>query len=225
MADLMRASDKDRARRLIFFEGCFYELDETGKGAITEDECDCFLSYAALDLDPACRAELFRRADFVANSSLNRVEFVTMCVEELWDVPMEQLTAAMTNMNIARKSRKTRNRAYWTGVADVADKWARIVIPLLYLFAMIIVFNLRLADEYFDNDQSVQFDGIHEATLTTTGLVLLSSSIAIVVAIGAAWLTMRTVAARNAEKLAVSLKEASRSSLADTARRLSTLEG
>lgn len=211
---IMTASDSERADRLIFFESAFYTLDENASLFIDEDECDLLLSYAALDLDPLARRKVFQTYDLVADGKLNRVEFVTMCVEQLWHVPIAQLKTAMENMNVARKSQTRRNASYWSSVATKTDHISRTCIPLLYLLALIIVFNLELSDNYDEAGAgSVMFKGLGPAKVSDTGVALIVVYVVTTIVIGASWFKMREMVTRDAIKMQQKLKIACQSSL------------
>ena len=53
------------------------------------------LAYSALDLDPDARSDIFRKFDTSTDGKLTRVEFVSLCIRELWNVPEDQLRLAV----------------------------------------------------------------------------------------------------------------------------------
>ena len=94
------------------------------------------------------RQELFHAYDFVRNGKLNRFEFVTMCKDWLWNVPIDRIELAMGNLQASREGLTKRNRAYWRAVAISVERWARVVIPLSYLLTMVWLFHAEFSDEY-----------------------------------------------------------------------------
>lgn len=213
MKEVLAEPDEMRKQKLLFFEALFYSLDEDCSLFISGEECELLLSYTALDLDPAARADIFRNADGGSDGKLNRVEFVNLCIRELWFLPKEQLTTAVENCKYARNSRARRNRTYWTQWAAVFDIWSRALIPSLYGLALILVFNLELSDDY-DVDDSQMFDGIGPARIHPHGIVLSVVYSLICMAVGLGYLWVSQVANRRDKKKQEVMKRASTQNLA-----------
>jgi hypothetical protein len=172
--NLQIISDTDptvQVERLVFFEHLFFTLDPGREGFVDEETVDMFFSYTVLDLDPAERKASFEAHDVNQDKRLNRVEFVSMCVEELWQMPIELIKAAMENLAEARDARAKRNAARWTDVAEQMDLNARYVIPAMYFLALIVTFNLELSDEYGVDGTAEMFSGLGSTSLTTGGIV------------------------------------------------------
>ena len=231
---------QERQTKLVFFESLFYKLDEDVSLSVDMEECDLWLSYAALDLDPMSRERLFEKYDFIADGRLNRVEFVTMCNEILSHVPMEQLQLAMDNMTTARKSRARRNRKIWRNTAASCDIWARYFIPVLYFMCLLIVFNLKLTDNYVldDSNTTIQceswirtpgehdnktlksatradgscemFSGLPDIELTPRGWAIIILYIVCCVVVGSLWILVKKLAEKSREKQQNALKIATR---------------
>ena len=211
-------TELSRAEKLIFYETVFYKLDEDCSLFISEAECDLLLSYTALDLDPETRKSVFRKHDFIADGKLNRVEFVGMCAAVLWDVPTNLIWQAMENMDIARKSRAKRNKVYWNGVANSLDGWARYVLPGLYIFVLIIVYNLDLTDNYADASltQTEQaFYGFGPASINAQGTAMIIIYTVGVIVVTFASYKLNRISTMKEAKLQEVLKAASRDSVED----------
>ena len=217
-------TEKARAEKLVFYEKIFYKLDEDCSLFISQAECELLLSYAAIDLDPQTRKTIFKKHDFISDGKLNRVEFVGMCADVLWDVPMDLMWQAMENMDVARKSRVKRNSVYWHGVAASLDGWARYVLPGVYIFALIILFNLDLSDRYADGaltQEEQAFYGFGPTSLTTTGIVMIFVYSLGIVAISYSTHRLNWISKKREAEVQAKLKDASRASAEDMGKQVS----
>jgi len=212
-AAFQEASDDERAEKLVAFEALFFHIDDNASGSVDVEECDLLFSFAALDLDPAARRQLFRKYDMVADGKLSRVEFVTMCVEVLWRVPSEQLRMATRNLDSARKGKRTRNQVYWQSIAHNLDSWARVGVPTIYIFGLIIMFHLELSDEYLSNDNAKMFKGVLRVRLNAQGQVWVGAYLGTCCVIGFAWLYVRAVSAADVVRDNRALTAASRETM------------
>jgi len=194
----------EKAKRLIFFERLFFLLDEDSSLFVERDECESLLSYASLDLDPLERERIMEENDKNRDMRLNRVEFVRMCANHLWNVEIPTLEMAVDNMRKARNARVTRNRARWRRIADENDKQARIVIPCLYFFALVWMFNVELTDRYSEAGVEM-FQGLGPWHMPPKGVAMLWAYVLVVLSIGGLWWYISRVAAQTqaAEELAI----------------------
>ena len=222
----------ESASKLIFYEKVFFKLDEDCSLFISSDECDLLLSYTAIDVDPDVRKAIFSKHDFVEDGKLNRVEFVGMCVDVLWDVPTELIWNAMENMDIARKARVKRNKVYWNGVSAKLDARARYVFPGVYIFLLIWLFNFDLSDKYADATLTTEqqtFSGLGPSTLSTTGVVMLFVYTFLILVVSFATVQLNRFSKRKAAQLQETFKATSRSMAEDMSmqavRRVSRAEG
>lgn len=206
------ASAEERARKLIFFEQLFYRIDADCSQFVDVDEFDLLLSYSALDLDPLARKALFGQYDFFKDGRLSRVEFVAMCMDVLWHVPQDLLQMAISNLDVARKSRKQLNGMYWKTVAGRMDSWARVIIPASYVLALVVLFNVELTDGY-TTDNAPSFSGFGPAQLSSGGAAWISTYSVLAVVVGALWLRAKTVAAKDKKTLEDEHRVASREKL------------
>jgi len=219
----LREEALERGQKLVFFERVFFELDEDASLFIDKDECEMLLSFTALDLDPAERGSVLSKYDFNGDGRLNRVEFCMLCEGHLWDVPILTIERAVQNMKAVTKAVARRNNTYWKKVADDVDNWSRVVVPFMYFFALIAVFNLDLSDEYNTNPNGAMFSGIpNRAKLSTSGSIYLTVYLAVAASFTAAWALMKRVAERTKRMEAQSIKEAAR--MAATRARSATAE-
>ena len=131
---------RERVKKLMKFESIFYQLDADASLAVSVLEGDLLLSYILLDVNPDGWKDVFDQYDYSKNGELNRVEFVAMCADVLWHVPQEVIDTALANIKIARKSNLHRNCMHRKRLAANLDSWARVVIPIVYLFCLIIEF-------------------------------------------------------------------------------------
>ena len=210
---LREQSSVERAERLVFYEALFFKLDTDVTLYINWEECDLLLSYAALGLNPSARRMIFDEFDETKDGKLNRVEFVTMCSEILSHVNVDQMNVALENMDVARTSGTRRAKAHWTVVAKKVDTYARVTIPVAYAFGLVVVFNVRLSDEYATNDAAPMFDGFGPMEFTTAGIVWVIMYIVLAICVCIIWLRVEHKAERQAQSLQQDLKMASRESL------------
>ena len=143
----------DDAAKLIYYERLFHELDPDADGSITLDECRGLLSYTALSLTIEEREQKLVEADSEdGNGQLNIREFVDLCISVLWDVEIEQLSAAAKNYSEAKVQKLNRVNVQWLRVANRIDREMRFWIPLLYTLMLVNLFNIDLYDPYeFEN--------------------------------------------------------------------------
>jgi len=100
---------------------------------------------------------------------LQRIQFCEMCMGELWDVPIAQLERAVKSMQSVKSGAKRRAKAYWSRLAAKTDDWSRIVVPVLYIIALVVVFNLELTDDYGSARSATMFQGLGPARITSEG--------------------------------------------------------
>jgi len=200
---------EERARKMIGFESLFFTLDADSSLFIDNNECEALLSYAVPELDPNQRGRLMREYDKDHNGRLSRIEFCRMCVDELWDVPSDIIDTSVANMRLAISARTTRNKAYWSQVADQCDTWARITIPALYFLALFVVFNLELTDDY-SSSNGVMFEGLGPAETPPVGRVWIAGYCAILAGLVIAWAVVRRISVLKHQKTQDQIREAGR---------------
>ena len=108
---------------------------------------------------------MFDKFDFVADRRLSRVEFVTMCADVLWNASESLIGHALENISVCRRARATRNNTYWRKVAEESDAWCRMIIPALYLFSLVVLFNVDMTDNYADPKKSGRPRQSHSAQI------------------------------------------------------------
>ena len=198
MAEDRTSTAAERARRLIFYEQLFFVLDADASLYIEREELEYLISYASLDLDPDRRQRLLNDYDTNSDHRLNRAEFVELCANTFWHIDLPVLEMAVANMQKARDARVTRNRARWRRFADLNDRYARTLIPLIYIFALIWVFNIDLRDDYTDPKVEM-FQGLGPWTMPASGVRSFVIFGIICALIGASWVLV-TRMARNQQK-------------------------
>lgn len=206
--------------------GLFFEIDLDSSLYIERDECDLFLSFAALDLSAKQRGEIFTAYDFVVNGKLNRMEFLTLCRDVLWEVPGTQLEAAVVNMQQTRNAQTNRNRAYWQALSARLDSTCRVVVPPIYILCQVVLFNLNFDDNYgvnMSNPSSTStvsmFEGFApHVWLSERGSVMLIVYLLLVLFCGLMWAVGRAYSARRQAKLDERQREAVHASVASIER-------
>ena len=156
-------------RKLLFFERLYFLLDSDGDGTVQLDEVSRFLSFADFYLLPGARMQkitdaldlssLFREADVPSELSLGgeqmgakpraemvevtRLDFVKLCVENLMDKPLEDLTVAAETYAAAQAVQKKRAQTRWRRVALDIDYYARWLFSSLYLIVLVGMWQLN----------------------------------------------------------------------------------
>jgi len=206
-----KGEKEERMRKLIFFENLFYKIDVDGDNEIDTDEVERLLCFCAVDLDPEERPNVFKKYDVVADGQLNRMEFVKLCVDILWNTPTQLIDMMVENMLKSRNAKENSNQAYWSGVAKVVEQRARIAIPLVYFFLLAILFNIDMRDPYKTDLSSPMFSGFApNIAMTSHGIFLVvSMAVFIVVGLISTQLIHRALA-RKEKQIALEQKEAGR---------------
>lgn len=139
--------DEDRrehAKRIIFFERLYFMLDLDGDGAVPIGEVDRFLTFAAYDLsrderqwcianslnvqvDSTEALDERTKAELV---SMNRREFVQLCVSALLDRDMEELQLAAETFWRAQKINAGRAQKMWRRVSYKIDVYCRTIFSM-----------------------------------------------------------------------------------------------
>jgi len=139
----------DAAGRLLFFENLFYRLDPDGDGSITADDLRVVLAFTALDMSAAqFEAALVKADSNKRDGKLDREEFVDLCIDVLWNVPIPQLEAAATNYAANAEALEKRINTQWRRTANNIDRHSRFWVPFLYFLCLLWLFSLDLDDRY-----------------------------------------------------------------------------
>jgi len=205
MAEDRTSTAAERARRLIFYEQLFFVLDADASLYIEREEFEYLISYASLDLDPDRRQRLLNDYDTNSDHRLNRAEFVELCANTFWHIDLPVLEMAVRNMQKARDARVTRNRARWRRFADRNDRYARTLIPLIYIFALIWVFNIDLRDDYTDPKVEM-FMGLGPWTMPASGVWMLVLFGLICALVGVSWVLVTRMARHQQKQVEADMK-------------------
>ena len=146
--------------KLAFFERVFFELDDDLSAAIDRSECESFLSFCLPTMEPGKRVEQFNRHDIAHDAKLSRLEFLELCVDLLWEIPMTSLSMAMENRRLSRKQQQLKSKKKWQTLADRIDRWCLVCVPPTYATIMLILFHVDLEDDYINNPNAPMFSGI-----------------------------------------------------------------
>jgi len=186
-------ASKDAKAKLIFYERTFFQIDSSAQGMISLEDAEKFLSFAALDLEPAERAKAVRVADSTNDGELVRWEFVQMCAQVMEDVPMDVLEMAQQNFASAQSFTETRNTEKWQSTAKSIDMYTRFVFLTFYPTFVLFMYNLDFSDQY-DIQGSDMFAGIATGSMNAAGV--LNSLIVPIIAgfLSISWLLSKKVA-------------------------------
>merc|ERR1719453_1728172 len=132
----------------MFFEKVFFVLDRNCSGFVLKEDIDRFLSYVALDMSYYDREELLHTGmiDIDGDGLYSRPEFLTMCVQHLWDEDVELMKIGAENFEAAQSIVDSRANAYWRDKASSIDNLFRISMVPGYLMTLIFLSEMRIDD-------------------------------------------------------------------------------
>ena len=161
----------DDFERLLTFEQLFFEIDDEVRGYIGLLETNAFLSYVAPHIDFAARKEVIARNNEDADDRFVAPEFIALCAELLWDVPLQQLAVGVATYKAARHVALHKSNMRWKRAAKWVDRQARLWVPAAYTTLLVAVFQVDLSDRYNEGPQSM-FEGWAPTVLVRAGNVL-----------------------------------------------------
>lgn len=213
--------EESDSRKLLYFESLFFALDTDAMGAIGKDDCTKLLTFALLDDNTAADLDaIFRAYDSNGDHSLKRLEFCALCKDVLWHLPQRHLDLAVHTFTEASVARKKQIKAYWHSVSHLIDHVSRVVIPLIYLFALLVLFNIEMGDTYGVRGVTM-ITGFGSMRITESGVVILLTYVVAVVACGGAarlYFVIRREQRRMALEKAAMRSDAERGSQMDAER-------
>ena len=148
----------DAAGRLLFFENLFFRLDPDGNGTITTDDIRTILAFTAIDMSAAAFEAALVKADSIKrDGKLDSAEFVDLCIECLWNVPIPQLESAAQNYVANVEALEKRTNTQWRRLANNIDRHCRFWVPFAYVIVMVWVFSVvpHLNDTYGDGEDGI----------------------------------------------------------------------
>ena len=146
---------KDEMRKLLFFETIYYKLDRESRGYLFVEELRVFLSYAAMDMPIDTRVAAIRGAVGEQMLMIAKAPFVRLCSEMLMDSAEELINLAVENCNFAAEAAKACETAKRLNSAYAIDEHAKILLPSLFLFMMVLLFGLEFTDGYDPFEETV----------------------------------------------------------------------
>ena len=161
----------DDFERLLTFEQLFFEIDDEVRGYIGLLETNAFLSYVAPHIDFAARKEVIARNNEDADDRFVAPEFIALCAELLWDVPLQQLAVGVATYKAARHVALHKSNMRWKRAAKWVDRQARLWVPAAYTTLLVAVFQVDLSDRYNEGPQSM-FEGWAPTVLVRAGNIL-----------------------------------------------------
>ena len=161
-------SSEDAATRLSLFERYFMTLDADAVGSIPLAACYSWLTFTCIKSTPDEIWAAVNRANRDKDEDIIPSEFMEICVDLLWDVPLELLeTLHQTAMQVVQQ-RGRRYLLYWNRVAKKVDRHARLWVPASYYSLLILLLNVDLRDEYTRppiNASLIQSTGVAESSM------------------------------------------------------------
>ena len=203
----------------------FFTLDRNRSLSVEKEECEWFLSFAALHISPDERDSIMSKHDTAKDGMLNRVEFCALCRDVLHGTPKAQIEAGLTNMLLAWDQNKERNKAYWNDLANRLDSYSRLAIPALYILCLLLLFSADFSDDYATSGTAVMFEGLGNLRFSAAGLAgtaVYTVVGMIVVAIG---MLATKKAAKNKQEVQERVKKAMRLQVEDEVKRRFSTSG
>ena len=99
------------------------------------------------------------------------MEFCTLCVDLLWDIPTSTIDLAVENINAARTCRSRRNSTYWKACSESLDFYSRFIVPAVYFLVLGVLFNIDFTDDYAKDPTTLMFSGFGHTVLLDSGVV------------------------------------------------------
>ena len=145
-------------KRLITYESLFFIADEKMAGSLTLEEANCIFSFLDLDRNAHERAEVLCTVDTAGTGRIVRLAFVELCVELLWNQPLDEIEKAMENYKEAKGMFRQRAREKWKDFGRSIDIYARFLVPMCFFAIIVLLFRVKLVDPY-DNADAAQYEG------------------------------------------------------------------
>jgi len=95
----------------------------------------------------------------VGDGKLVRSEFVDLCIDVMWGLPVQNLEMAVQNYLGAKSMEKRRNAAYWQAYGRQIDQYSRFFVCVSYLIIMCFLFSIKFYDKYEDERTLEMFSG------------------------------------------------------------------
>jgi len=170
--------DAEDAKRLVFFEKLFFQVDTNSTGYLRFDELENLLTFICMDVPQTLLLDVIRECDEDRSGVISQEEFIDLCAQQLWNVPEELLSQAADNFISASANTTERNLEYWRQVAHQVDRGARFTVTAAYVWVMLWIFHVDLNDGYEQQQkigsipQSIR--GIADVTISDRGIVRLT---------------------------------------------------
>jgi len=155
-------------KKLIFFESLFFVADESMRGYLNLDEANTIFSFLDLDRNAQERADVLSSLDTAGTGKIVRLAFVELCVELLWNQPLDEIEKAMENYKEAQSMFSRRNCAKWKQIGRNVDIGARFLIPSCFFSILIWLSNIELEDGY-EHGAIEPYVGIYDTSISAAG--------------------------------------------------------
>jgi len=167
--------------RGLYYELLFYQSDADGNDYIPFEDARQLLAFLRPAMPPSGREKLLMHCETGASpdGKLNRAEFIDMCNEALGDLSVEALQQGLKDHSDSLHVKRERHTVKMGRIGTKLDRLALFAFPLLYVMAMLVVFTVKLEDNYSSEDgrdppwSPTMVAYIPQATVTGTGVWLL----------------------------------------------------
>jgi len=95
----------------------------------------------------------------MGDGKLVRSEFVDLCIDVMWGLPVQNLEMAVQNYLGAKSMEKRRNAAYWQAYGRQIDQYSRFFVCVSYGIIMAFLFSIKFYDKYEDERTMEMFSG------------------------------------------------------------------
>ena len=100
------------AERFVFYEKLFLLVDNDSNGYLSKSQTQGLLSFIAVDTSRSKVDQIFNQFDSDGNGVITQEEFIELCAQLLWPLPLSLLKMATDNFVACSANRAERNRAY-----------------------------------------------------------------------------------------------------------------
>ena len=138
----------DSLERLSLFERYYTALDSEADGSISLAETYEWLSFTCMHASPSELWAAINKANIDNDESIVLSEFMMVCCDLLWDVPLARLQTLHETQQKVQAQRSSSNHLYWIRMANRVDGWCACIIPPSYFTLLILLVNADLRDAY-----------------------------------------------------------------------------
>ena len=206
--------EESEEKKLIFYESIFFEADENMRGYLTLEEVQqrsrtaattnaphtepsshphpqihpqvsAIFSFLDLDRNAAERCAVIEQVNTAGTGKLVRLAFVELCVELIWNQPLDEIEKAFDNFKSAQSMFSRRNSEKWKQLGRDIDSVCKVVLPFSFLSILVWFFCIDFRDDYDVDHRTTErgltpFNGILDIVWNSTGPIFILPIIMVV---------------------------------------------